>query len=68
LRERISAGAKLEGQPEDVIRQRFIDRQPMGRVGTPAEIASIAAYLASDEATFATARRAQYAKAHCAAQ
>jgi len=29
-------------------------RQPMGRLGTPAEIASAALYLASDAAAFIT--------------
>ena len=32
----------------------FVARQPMGRVGDPAEIASLALYLASDEAAFTT--------------
>jgi 2-keto-3-deoxy-L-fuconate dehydrogenase len=32
----------------------FIDRQPMGRLGTAAEVAALAAYLASDEAGFTT--------------
>jgi len=32
----------------------FIARQPMGRIGTAEEIASIAIYLASDEASFTT--------------
>ncbi|WP_286272841.1 SDR family oxidoreductase [Thalassotalea hakodatensis] len=30
----------------------FIDRQPMGRIGQPSEIAAIASLLASDEASF----------------
>jgi len=32
----------------------FIARQPMGRIGEPAEIAALAAYLASPEAAFTT--------------
>ncbi len=32
----------------------FIARQPMGRIGRPAEIAALAVYLGSDEAAFTT--------------
>ena len=35
-------------------RQRILSRTPMGRVGDPEEIASIAAFLASDEASYIT--------------
>jgi 2-keto-3-deoxy-L-fuconate dehydrogenase len=35
-------------------RVQFVARQPIGRLGRPEEIASLAVYLASDEATFVT--------------
>ena len=54
LDERIAAQAKTTGQSLAVIRKQFIDRQPMGRLGTPVEIAMLAVYLASDEASYTT--------------
>jgi 2-keto-3-deoxy-L-fuconate dehydrogenase len=38
----------------DQARRDFTARQPMGRLGAPAEIAALALYLASDEAAFTT--------------
>ncbi|MDB5566492.1 MAG: NAD(P)-dependent oxidoreductase [Tardiphaga sp.] len=35
-------------------REMFVSRQPMGRLGTADEIASLAIYLASDESSFTT--------------
>jgi 2-keto-3-deoxy-L-fuconate dehydrogenase len=53
LEERIAANAAQAGSI-DAARAAFIDRQPMGRLGTPEEIAALAVYLASDAAQFIT--------------
>ncbi len=54
LDERISTLAKNTGQSIDAVRQAFVDRQPMGRLGTAEEVANLAVYLASDEASYTT--------------
>jgi 2-keto-3-deoxy-L-fuconate dehydrogenase len=54
LDERIGAQAQASGQSVEAVRQAFVDRQPMGRLGTAEEVAWLAVYLASDEASYTT--------------
>ncbi|MET0605687.1 MAG: SDR family oxidoreductase [Beijerinckiaceae bacterium] len=54
LDDRIATLAKTSGKSVKEVRQAFIDRQPMARLGTAEEIAMLAVYLASDEASYTT--------------
>ncbi len=54
LEERIAALAKSTGQTLAVVRKGFVDRQPMGRLGTAQEVAALAVFLASDESSYIT--------------
>lgn len=54
LDDRIAAQAKSLGKSEAEVRQMFVDRQAMGRLGTAEEVAHLAVYLASDESAFTT--------------
>ena len=51
-----SLAERMAALPGDLgrVRESFIARQPMGRLGTPREIAELAVYLASDESAFTT--------------
>lgn len=53
LDERIAANAAAAGSV-DAARAAFVARQPMGRLGTPEEIAALTVYLSSDDAQFIT--------------
>jgi 2-keto-3-deoxy-L-fuconate dehydrogenase len=53
LDDRIAELGKSVGGTEKA-RQMFIERQPMGRLGTAEEVAMLAVYLASDESKFTT--------------
>ncbi len=53
LGERIGANAAAAGSVE-AARAAFVARQPMGRLGTPEEIAALVVYLSGDDAQFIT--------------
>lgn len=52
--ERVVATAQKSGQTQEKTYQDFVARQPMGRLGTPEEVAALAVFLASDESAFIT--------------
>jgi len=52
FRDRVAAHAKRSGISVEAAEKDFIDRQPMGRIGTAEEVAMLATYLASDESAF----------------
>jgi 2-keto-3-deoxy-L-fuconate dehydrogenase len=43
-----------QGGDREAVVAAFVSRQPMGRLGTPEEVADLAVYLASDAAAFVT--------------
>jgi len=54
LHQRIAEQATREGRQPDEVYAAFTGRQPMGRLGTPQEIAQLALYLGSDASAFTT--------------
>ena len=51
---RVEDLSKSSHRSVDAVRQDFVDRQPMGRLGTAQEVAALAVFLASDEASYIT--------------
>jgi 2-keto-3-deoxy-L-fuconate dehydrogenase len=54
LEGRIRDRAEASGRPPAEIERAFIARQPMGRLGRASEVAALAVFLASDEASYIT--------------
>jgi 2-keto-3-deoxy-L-fuconate dehydrogenase len=54
LEERIVALGVHAVGGEEAARRAFVERQPLGRLGRPEEVATLAIYLASDESSFTT--------------
>jgi 2-keto-3-deoxy-L-fuconate dehydrogenase len=54
LGERIAAVSTATGRTVGAVQQDFVARQPMGRLGTAEEVAWLALFLASDEASYIT--------------
>jgi 2-keto-3-deoxy-L-fuconate dehydrogenase len=54
LEGRVADQSRATGKSIDAVHKDFVERQPMGRLGTPAEVAALVVFLASDEASFVT--------------
>ena len=54
LEARMAADAARTGVTAEEARQAYVARQPMGRLGVAEEMAALAVYLASDDASFMT--------------
>ena len=54
LDDRVAALSKETGRSIEAVEKDFVARQPMGRLGKPQEVAALALFLASDEASYIT--------------
>ena len=59
LNDRIATNAKKFAKSTKEVRKDFVDRQPIGRLGTPEEIAAGAVWLASDDSSYYTGQTLQ---------
>jgi 2-keto-3-deoxy-L-fuconate dehydrogenase len=57
LEDRVAALSKQSGKSEQAVWDDFIARQPMKRLGTTAEVAALAVFLASDESRYITGQQ-----------
>src|SRR5919197_6181238 len=54
LGQRMQDLVKSTGKSLKAVEQAFVERQPMGRLGKPEEVAQLALFLASDESSYIT--------------
>jgi len=54
LEDRIKDRSQATGKSLAEVERGFVERQPMGRLGSPEEVAALAVFLASDEASYIT--------------
>src|SRR5207248_2047096 len=54
LEGRIKDRSQATGKSLAEVEKAFIERQPMGRLGEPREVAALVVFLASDEASYIT--------------
>jgi len=54
LEDRIKDRSQATGKSLTEVERGFVERQPMGRLGSPEEVAALAVFLASDEASYIT--------------
>ena len=54
LERALTRRAAAEGADVNALRAQLVERHPLGRLGTPEDIANGVVYLASDESAFVT--------------